>query len=323
MSEDAPTNLPAPMASAIGNIAGALVPGSIKALNRLLGAVVDVPVAWLERQKAKIEARTSSLIAVEKAVGDSAAAKAGEDADVEERAVAALVSKTYRKQANREAVGKAMLDELTSTPDASDEVPSKSEVDDDWLNVFERYAEDASSERMQNLWGRVLAGEVRRPGRYSLRTLRFLSEFSQQDALTFSELTKSAFSDFIPKKLAKPDENSDITSLINLEAAGVLTGATGLGLSKTLTLNSLGEGCIAEDKLLLYFKGAPGTRLTFEVIILTPLGVELLGLIPNRDVRSAAKEVALAVKSEQIQSANVLVRSPDGKQGFVLEHLWG
>ena len=214
------SNLPAQIAEAISGIPKALVPSSIKALDRLVGATVDIPVAWLAQQRAKIDAQTSAYSLVEGAIAKSAAEGAGTNPAIVQRAVDVLVRKAYRTQENREQVGLSAIEDLRSqqnpTPaseaEASDPIAT---LDDDWLNVFERYAEDASSERMQKLWGRVLAGEIRKPGRYSLRTLRFLSEFSQGDALSFSNFCASAFGDIAPKALVIPGgEAADIRELI-------------------------------------------------------------------------------------------------------------
>lgn len=323
MNDEPVENLPAPIASALGNIAQALVPNSIKALNRLVGAAVEVPVAWLERQKAKIEARTLSMTSVEEAVGRSAAAHVSADPEITERAVESLVSRSYRKQENREKVGAAMLDELGGSAKGGEAAESsKDQIDDDWLNVFERYAEDASSERMQRLWGRVLAGEVRQPGRYALRTLRFLSEFSQQDALAFAHLGSMAFNDIIPKKLAKPDGEADITTLINLEAAGVILGASGLGLAKSITLNKDGNGFLVENELIIQFQGDAGIKLKFDVIVLTPLGKELLSLIPDRSPRESARRVAIALRSPETKHCFLAALSGDGRMALGIESFW-
>lgn len=324
MPDEPSDNLPAPIASALSNIAQALMPNSLKALNRLVGVGIEIPVAWLERQKAKIEARTRSMIGVEEAVGRSAADQASTDAEITERAVEALISRSYRKQENMKRIGTAMLVELSAHDQGGDpaSAATTSEIDDDWLNVFERYAEDASSERMQKLWGRVLAGEVRQPGRYALRTLRFLSEFSQQDALNFAHLGTIAFDDFIPKKLAQPEDESDITALLALEAAGVITGASGLGLQKAVVLNSNGNGFLAEGKLLVQMQGEAASRLKFKVIILTPLGKELLSLLPDRVPLDAARRVANALRGPEIKRCFLGVLSADGDTATGLEMLW-
>jgi hypothetical protein len=56
------------------------------------------------------------------------------------------------------------------------------EVDEDWVNRFFRIVEDVSNEKMQILWGRILAGEVKRPGSFSLRTLNLLQNLTRTDA---------------------------------------------------------------------------------------------------------------------------------------------
>ncbi|MGQ3101896.1 MAG: DUF2806 domain-containing protein [Sphingopyxis solisilvae] len=296
-------NLPAQIAEAISGVPKALVPSSIKALDRLIGAAVDIPVAWLGQKKAKIDAQTQAYAAVEAAIAVTAASEAGATPEIIQQAMNVLVRKEYRKQNNRNAVGQAALEDLRSSDTESTPLNDPEEIDDDWLNIFERYAEDASTERMQKLWGRVLSGEIRNPGAYSLRTLRFLSEFSQADALTFAEFCDSAFGEAAPKKLVKPDTLQDIRSLLYLESSGLINGADGIGLQRTMTFREDGTGYFTEKDLAIFFKGKPGTKFVQEVVALTPLGQELLTLLPARDPRAAAKRVAEACKSPQIEEA--------------------
>ena len=56
------------------------------------------------------------------------------------------------------------------------------EVDHDWTARFFNDVQDVSSEEMHVLWGRILAGEVERPGRTSLRTLGVLRDLDQATA---------------------------------------------------------------------------------------------------------------------------------------------
>lgn len=241
-----PSNLPAQIAEALVSIPKGLTPRVVKALDRLLGAAVDVPVAWLAQKKAKIDAQTESYKLVETAIAQAVATGAGADEETAQRAMTVLVRKEYRKQVNREAVATAMVQDLreqAANAETSDQTTPSAELDEDWLNVFERYAEDASSDRLQGLWGRVLAGELRKPGRYSARTLRFLSEFSQADALTFENFSKFAFADAAPKELAAPADRTDIRHLIYLESSGLIQGAS-TGLQRTITFNELGVSFI-------------------------------------------------------------------------------
>jgi len=325
--DQASNNLPAPIVEALSGIPKALLPASLKALDRLVGAAIDIPVAWLGQHKAKIDAQTEAYKSVEAAIAKTAATEAGADSEIVQRALDVLVRKQYRKQSNREAVATAMIEDLSVTPGeqhstgaSASEPPTSLPLDEDWLNVFERYAEDASTERMQKLWGRVIAGEVRKPGRYSLRTLRFLSEFSQADALTFAEFANNAFSDFAPKKLVSA-EGQDIRQLIYLESSGLIQGATGFGLSRNMTFNSQGLTWTREGTLIIFFRGAPNGKVESEGCVLTPLGQELVSLLPGRDPRAAARRVATAIRSPEIESAQLCVAAPND-QWLVMETFW-
>jgi hypothetical protein len=320
------TNLPAQIAEAVSGIPKSLIPASVKALDRLIGATVDIPVAWLAQQKAKIDAQTNSYTLVEGAIARKAADEAAANPLIVDRAVDVLAKTAYRKQGNREQVGRAMIEDLRSQvePPKAAAAPTADApaIDDDWLNVFERYAEDASSERMQKLWGRVLAGEIRTPGRYSLRTLRFLSEFSQADALSFSSFCESVFGDLAPSVLVKPSgDGADIRHLIYMESAGLIQGASGLGLRSTMKLDAMGQSVLAERGLFIIFKGEPNTTFSFEVVALTPMGQELLALLPDRNARSAARRVALSIRTSQIKSA-FLAGQAGSQIAIPMEILW-
>ena len=317
-------NLPAEIANALVTVPRALVPASVKALDRLIGSAVDIPVAWLAQKKAKIDAQTEAFKLVEASIAKAAAGQAGADQATIERAVDVLVRKAYRKQVNRDAVAAAMVADLRKEPEqpATEHPPTPETVlDDDWLNVFERYAEDASTDRMQKLWGRVLAGEVRKPGRYSMRTLRFLSEFSQSDGLTFADFCANAFGDGAPTKLVRPNADEDIRTLIYLESAGLVQGASGMGLTRTMTFDANGNSFVAEGNLVIMFQGQPGVKITEPIYALTPLGQELLSLLPGRDARSSARKVAEALRS-QATHACLLAIIDQNQRVLPIEVLW-
>jgi len=321
------SNLPAQITAAVAGIPAALVPVCVKALDRLIGAAVDIPVAWLEYHKAKIVSQTDAFRTIDSAITVKAAAKAGANEHFADRALDNLVRKSYRQLDNKEAVSAAMLEDLRDNPaeqemhNAANSDAEPLAIDDDWLNVFERYAEDASTERMQKLWGRVLAGEVRKPGKYAMRTLRFLSEFSQADALTFSQFCSSSFGDLAPKALVHPDDLKDMRSLIYLEATGLIQGATGMGLNATKTFDAMGRSFMQEGNLLVVLNGVPNTTLNYAVVALTPLGQELVSLLPGRDARQAARSVAKAIRTPQIKSASLMILARDNT-ALPMEILW-
>ena len=84
---------------------------------------------------------------------------------------------------------------------AADELRDKEvndhEVDHDWTARFFSGAQDVTSEQMQCIWAKILAGEVETPGRTSLHALAILRNMSQRDAEMFARAARFVMGDFI------------------------------------------------------------------------------------------------------------------------------
>ena len=65
---------------------------------------------------------------------------------------------------------------------------SDHEPDHDWTARFFHYVQDVSSEEMQLLWAKALAGEADRPGSTSIRTLAILRDLDKRTAALFRRL---------------------------------------------------------------------------------------------------------------------------------------
>ena len=104
-----------------------------------------------------------------------------------ERASSRLMLQEMRKQQNIEAIVDKAYEELKNETEVSSEP-----VDDDWIVRFFNSVEDVSNEKIQEIWGRVLAGEIRHPYSFSLRTLETLKNLSQHEAQLFQR-----YSDYI------------------------------------------------------------------------------------------------------------------------------
>jgi hypothetical protein len=100
-------------------------------------------------------------------------------------------SEEQRKLENRAAITKGAIEDIASN---SGDTDAKAEIEDDWLNLFARLAEDKSSEELQGLFSKILAGEIRRPGSFSLRTIQLLATISKKDAEAVSEFLSFALS---------------------------------------------------------------------------------------------------------------------------------
>ncbi|MCY3748618.1 MAG: DUF2806 domain-containing protein [Chloroflexi bacterium] len=87
-----------------------------------------------------------------------------------------------KRQRNIRAVAEQAAYEL------GDKQVEDREPDHDWTARFFSDVQDVSSEEMQLLWSRVLAGEVERPGRTSVRTLGILKNIDKETANLFARL---------------------------------------------------------------------------------------------------------------------------------------
>lgn len=85
-----------------------------------------------------------------------------------------------RRQRNVERIFAQAAEELPPSVD-------KRPADEDWVAQFFNLSQDVGDEEMQTLWARILAGEVARPGKYSLRTLQAVKLLSKEDARLFSQ----------------------------------------------------------------------------------------------------------------------------------------
>ena len=85
-----------------------------------------------------------------------------------------IISKTYLQLENEENV--------TNEP-----------VNQDWLFKFFDNAGDISDENMQELWSKILAGEIKRPNTYTLRTLNTLRNITSIEANLFEKIVPFIF----------------------------------------------------------------------------------------------------------------------------------
>ena len=103
------------------------------------------------------------------------------------------------------------------------------DVDHDWVARFFADVQDVTSEKMQVIWSKILAGEVETPGRTSLHTLAILKNMTQQDAELFEKVAPFVFVDLlfggnsgVIDMREKISGYPDYESLIKLQSYGLL-----------------------------------------------------------------------------------------------------
>ncbi len=100
------------------------------------------------------------------------------DDDINKKLARRKQVKQARKLGNLEKI-------LEKALDLSIEQTSEEHIDPDWFYSFVDLAENIFSETMQDIWGKIFAVEISKPGTFSLRTLQTLKQLTQRDAKIF------------------------------------------------------------------------------------------------------------------------------------------
>ncbi len=145
--------------------------------------------------------------------------------DIEARTIARLRKLEVRRQENIESILRKAVDELPP-PEQISERP----VNEDWTSRFFQECQDISDEQMQQIWARILANEVARPGSFSPRTLSVVRDLTKSDANWFATLCEFIW--IVPVTGLVPIiHNYDALHVAEAELGfGVLTHLTSIGL---------------------------------------------------------------------------------------------
>ncbi len=105
--------------------------------------------------------------------------KAKSDIELFERAEHRRQIEEIRQEQNIETIIEIAANQLHDD-DVSDEP-----IEEDWIYRFFNTIKDITSHKMQLIWGKILAGEIKTPGSFSLRTLDIVRNMSQKEAETY------------------------------------------------------------------------------------------------------------------------------------------
>lgn len=169
---------------------------------------------------------------VAQARADAALIAAHAECEIDEiraRAADRLLDRERRNQQNIDAITKEALKALPPPETTISDEP----VGEDFIYTFFDECQSIGNEQMQQIWGKLLAGEVVRPGTFHPRTLRILKDMRPDDARLFETLCRfiMRFSD---------DQVEDDRKLIVFETDDQIFKKNGLGFEGFGHLESLG-----------------------------------------------------------------------------------
>ena len=170
--------------------------------------------------------------------------------------------------------------------EADPQPPPGQVVDDDWLFRWRDAASTVSSEELQELWGRALAGEIKSPGSCSLRTLEFLKNLSHDEARQIATLSPFVLAANLIVQEPETEEflkDAGITGsfLLNLQTLGVVSGFEGVGWQRTIRSSRpdrFERGLLAHDRVLLATHDDATKEFHLRGCFLTPVGQQVTGL---------------------------------------------
>ena len=75
--------------------------------------------------------------------------------------------------------------EILGEKDSNTHTATDNSYEDEWLSTFENESCHKSSQEMQERFARMLAGEIKRPGTYSIRAIKLLGQIDTETASVF------------------------------------------------------------------------------------------------------------------------------------------
>ncbi|QPD02688.1 MAG: hypothetical protein Nkreftii_000462 [Candidatus Nitrospira kreftii] len=163
------------------------------------------------------------------------------------------------------------------------QTPPTRDIDEDWFFVWREYAGKVSAQDLQRLWGSVLAGEVKAPGKYSIRTLEFLKTLSKPEAEMISRLASYVIAGCVARNQSAYLDTKGLNfgTFLVMQELGVVSGVEAINLTneyKSVVKEKFLKVLASHNKALIVEHDDPTRTLEFEVYVLTAVGRQILGL---------------------------------------------
>ena len=179
----------------------------------------------------------------------------------------------------------------------SEEECSEDNISKDWYNNFDDLIRKVSDDQMQDVWARVLAGEMKSPNSFSLRTLSYLKDMPKTEAELLNKIAGFVFEREAIYRFSNNKFNLDkyinINDLLVLNDAGIINLSDITTTFEIVDLNKVEIG----DNIMLIIRSSYANPLEINCrnYKFTKLGVELIRLI---DVKTCDVNFAFAVGSD-------------------------
>lgn len=288
-----------------------------KLIDTVTNAIGTLFEPWLKVRAAKAEAKSESIKAIEQAKTEAIINQDIQRVEYLHTIETRLVTKEVKRQKNIEEVISNAKKILESEKEVSDK-----KVDPDWTTRFFNIVQDVSNEDMQLLWGQILAGEVKQPKSYSLRTLELLRNMTKEEAVLFQKVAQLnircsndififSSNDFLKKN------GISYTEIAKLIEIGLLQ--SGDFVQETIKATNSGS-----DEIPLFYgnflirirRNANSPQLTIPIRLFSTPGEELTKLVTITPNLEYVKELANTIRHEKVKIYFAKINNID-KNGVV------
>lgn len=207
-----------------------------------------------------------------------------------QRAGTRLVLQETTKQYNIESVIDNAYDILEK-----EDVCSAEPVEQGWINNFFDSVANISDEDLQKLWGIILAGEIKTPGKFSKRTLDVLSKLSKKEADMFERIvpfilkcygdeTKSFYDYFLLSNLSSSEDveknfGYNFIDITTLDEAGLISNNAFILAGFNLGINETEYIETRINKIKFHNISDENLKICHSAYILTAVGKELFSVV--------------------------------------------
>ena len=207
----------------------------------------------------------------------------------EEQVANYMLAREKRKLNNVQNVIEQAQQHFVEEEQVSDEP-----VNSDWINRFFTIVEDVSDAEMQQLWARILAGEVKRPKSYSLRTLEVLRNMTKEEAERITQVSPFVLHDGM---ICSEDFGINIEAQSFLDELGLICGEE---MINTYTITPDTPCSIIIDcKQFLYLYSPVEIKVKIKYYKLTKASNEIFTLI-SRDNSQFINDLANHFKKSKV-----------------------
>jgi hypothetical protein len=228
-----------------------------------------------------------------------------------------ILYKETKRQNNIDAISQIATEQLSH-----EDTVSAEPVNEDWTTRFFNIIEDVTDEQMQGLWGRILAGEVKQPESYSLRTLEILRNMNKREADIFANLANYLIESRNDAFIFRGDDSTALSengfsfedTLLMIEV-GLLQSETNIITEFPVSQDDITHSFTSGEYFIKSIKKANSPLVQMPVFAFTKSGEELLKLIHTESCENYIKNFfSYLVKSGfETEYSFIVEKFPNGK----------